>query len=80
MRIPTRYIRDIQSGIRLTDSRPGKTNLPAGMQIHKTIPQVEGETEDSSQIEHAMAAAVFKIKAINPLSLKEAMGQPDKQK
>jgi hypothetical protein len=73
-RIWTRYIRDIQSGIGTTDGRPGKTNLPAGMQIPEMIPQVEGETEDTGQIEHAMAAAVSKIVAIDPLSLEKAMG------
>jgi hypothetical protein len=35
MRILTRYIRDIQSGIGMTDGRPGKTNLPTEMQILK---------------------------------------------
>jgi hypothetical protein len=79
-RILTRYIRDIQSGIGTTDGKLKKTNLPAGIQIPKMIPQVEGETEDTSQIEHAMAAAVSKIEAINPPSLEEAMGQPDKPK
>ena len=36
--------------------------------------------EDTSQTELAMAATVSKIKAIDPLSLEEAMGQPDYSK
>jgi Reverse transcriptase (RNA-dependent DNA polymerase) len=39
--------------------------------------QVEGETEDAGQIEHAMAAAVSEIEAINPQSLEEARQGPD---
>jgi hypothetical protein len=36
----------------MVDGRPEKTNLFAKMQILKTISQVEGKTEDLSQIEY----------------------------
>ena len=76
-RIPTRYIRDIQSSIRTADNRPGNSNLPTSIHISEQITQIEGETEDTGQTELVMAAAVSKIEAIDPLSLKEAMGRPD---
>ena len=77
VKIPTRYVREIQSGIGTADNRPGKPNLPAGMQIPEPIPQIEGETEDNGQMERAMAAAVSKIEAIDPQSLEEARRRPD---
>ena len=76
-RIPTQYVRDIQTGIGTTDGRPGKTNLPPGIQAPNPIAGIQGETEDSGQMEHAMATAVSKIEAINPLSLEEAKQHPD---
>ena len=76
-RIPTQYIRDIQSGIGTADNRPSRSHLPAGIQISEQIAHIEGETEDTNQTELAMAAAVSKTKAMDPLSLKEAMEQPD---
>ena len=79
-RISTRYIRDIQSGIGTADNRPSKSNLPAGIQISEQIAQIEGETEDTGQTKLVMAAAVSEIEAIDPLSLEEAMGQPDYSK
>jgi hypothetical protein len=57
----------------MTDGRLGKTNLPAGMQVPEPVSQVKVKTEDTSQIEHAMAAAVSKIKAIDSLSLEKAI-------
>ena len=39
-----------------------------------------GETEDTSQVELAMAAMVSKINAINPQSPEEAMKRPDNSK
>ena len=77
---PTRYVKDIQSGIGTADNRPEKPNLPAGIQISEPILDIEGEKEDDSQLEHAMAAAISEIKAINPQSLKEAMRRPDHPK
>jgi hypothetical protein len=41
---------------------------------------LRGETEDTGQIELAMAAAVSKIEAIDPQSYEEAMGRPDHAK
>ena len=87
-RIPTRYVRDIQSGIGTADGRPGKTNLPVGMQtvepidkstasINESNTPIEATSEPEPQIEHAMAAAVSEIEAIDPLSLDEAKGRPD---
>ena len=72
-RIPTRYVREIQRGVRTTDGRSGRTNLPTGMQMPRPTTQVEGETEDTGQIKHAMVAATSEIEAIDPLSLEEAM-------
>ena len=43
------------------------------MQIPRSTTQVEGETEDIGQIEHAMVAAASEIEAINPLSLEKAI-------
>ena len=60
-------------GVGTTDGRSGRTNLPPGMQMPRPTTQVEGETEDTGQIEHAMVAATSEIKAIDPLSLEEAM-------
>ena len=77
-RIPTRYIKDIQSSIGTTDGRTG--NLPTGIQLPKTITEEEEEPEDANQIEHAMVVAVSEIKAIDPLSLEEAMKRSDKPK
>ena len=51
-----------------------RSNLPASIQIAEQVAQIEGKTEDNSQTELAMAAAVSEIKAIDPLSLEEAMG------
>ena len=76
-RIPTRYVRDIQSGVGTADNRPGKSNLPIGIQIPKLITQLEGETEDDGQIKHAMATAVSEMEAIDPQSLEEATRRPD---
>ena len=42
--------------------------------------QIEGEQENTGQIEHAMAAAVSEIEAIDPQSLEEAMRRPDWKK
>jgi Reverse transcriptase (RNA-dependent DNA polymerase) len=61
----------------MTDSRPGKSNLLPGIQAPNPMTQVEGKTEDAGQVEHAMAAAVSEIKAINPQSLKEARQRSD---
>ena len=47
------------------------------MQTYKPTLEIEGETEDNSQLEHAMAAAISEIEAINPQSLEEAMQRPD---
>ena len=63
-----------------TDGKIGKTNLPTGIQLPNYTPKIEGENEDKSQIEHAMATAISEIKAIDPLSLKEAMTRPDHAK
>ena len=79
-RIPIRYIKDIQSGVGMINGRSGKSNLPVGIQIPKHITQIQGETADTSKIEHAMAIAVSKIEVIDPLSLEEAMRQPDHSK
>ena len=79
-RIPTRYVRDIQSGVGTTDGRSRRSNLPPGMRIPEPITEVEGETEDTGQVEVAMAAAISETEAIDPLSLKEAMGRPDHPK
>ena len=76
-RIPTRYVRDIQSGIGTAEGRPGKTDLPTGIQIADPMAQIEGETKPEHQIEHAMAAAISEIEAIDPLSLEEAKDRPD---
>ena len=80
IRIPGRYIRDIQNGIGTADGRPGKSNLPQGIQIPESRMQIEGEQENTRQIEHAMAAAVSEIEAIDPQSLEEAMRRPDWKK
>ena len=72
-RIPTRYIKDIQSGVGMINGRSGKSNLPPGILIPKPITQIQGDTADTSQIEHAMAITVSKIEAIDPLSLEEAI-------
>ena len=71
--LPDIHIRDIQSGIGTADNRPGRSNLPAGIQISEQITHIEGETEDTDQTELAMAAAISEIEAIDPLSLEEAM-------
>jgi Reverse transcriptase (RNA-dependent DNA polymerase) len=76
-RIPTRYIKDIQSGVGTADGRPGKLNLPPGIQIPNPTTQVEEETEDAGQIKHAMAAAISEIEAFDPQSLEEARQRPD---
>ena len=47
------------------------------MQTFKPTLEIEGETEDNSQLEHAMATAISEIEAINPQSLEEAMRRPD---
>ena len=70
MRVPTRYVREIQTGIGTVDGR--KAKLPTRMQINKLTTEDEEEAGDNTQIEHAMAAAVFEIEAIDPLSLEEA--------
>ena len=75
--IPTRYIREIQSGIGTTDGRPRKTDLPTGIQVPAPIAEIKGENEDEGQLEHAMAAAISEIKVINPQSLEEVMRRPD---
>ena len=75
--IPTRYIREIQSGIGTMDGRPRKTDLPTGIQVPAPITEIEGENEDKGQLEHAMAAAISEIKVINPQSLEEVMRRPD---
>ena len=54
----------------LVDGR--KAKLPTRMQINKLTTEDEEEAGDNTQIEHAMAAAVFEIEAIDPLSLEEA--------
>ena len=64
--MPTRYVKEIQSGIGTTDGRPGKSNLPPGIQISEPISEIEGETEDNGQMEHAMAAAISEIEAMDP--------------
>ena len=71
-RIPTRYVREIQSGISTTDGRPGRSDLPPGICISGPILEIEGENKGEGQIEHAMAVDIPEIKAINPLSLDEA--------
>ena len=76
-RTPTRYIKDIQSGVGMINDRSGKLNLPVGIQIPKPITQIQRETADTSQIEHAMTIAVSEIEAIDPLSLEEAMRWPN---
>ena len=75
IRIPTRYVRDIQNGVGTADNRPSRPNLPTGIQISEptTQPEIEGETNHLGQIEHAMASAVSEIEAIDPQSLEEAM-------
>ena len=77
-RIPTRYVKDIQSSIGTTDGRTG--NLPTRIQLPKTITEDEKKPEDANQIEHAMVVAVSETEAIDPLSLEEAMKQSDKPK
>ena len=62
------------------NNRPGKSNLPTGIQMSEQITQIEGKTEDTSQTELVMAAAVSEIKAIDSLSLEEAMEWPDYSK
>ena len=42
--------------------------------------QIEGEQENTEQIEHTMATAVSEIEAIDPQSLEEAMRRPDWKK
>ena len=61
----------------MADNRPSKSNLPPGIKIPQQTTQSEGKTEDTSQVELAMAATVSKINAINPQSLEEAMKRPD---
>ena len=39
--------------------------------------QIEGEKDNIGQIEHAMAAAVSEIEAMDPQSLEEVMRRPD---
>ena len=41
------------------------------------ITEIKGENEDKEQLEHAMAAAISEIEAINPQSLEEAMRRPN---
>ena len=77
---PARYIREIQSGTATADNRPGRPNLPAGIQMPELILEIQEEREDKGQLEHAMAAAISEIKAIGPQSLNEAMGRPDHPK
>ena len=72
IRIPTRYVRDIQSGIGTVDGQTGRNDLPSGIHISKPILEIEGENESEGQIEHAMAADIPEIEAINPISLDEA--------
>ena len=74
---PTRHVKDIQSSIGTADDRPGKPNLPAGIQISELILEIEGEKEDDGQLEHAMVSTISKIKAIDPQSLEEAIRRPD---
>ena len=76
IRIPTRYVKDIQRGIGTIDGSE-KSNLPKGMQISEPIAQIEKEVEDENQIEHAMATVVSEMEAIDPLSLEEARRRPD---
>ena len=57
----------------MADNRPGRSNLPTGIQISEQIAHIEGETEDTDQTELAMATTISKIEPIDPLSLKEAM-------
>ena len=77
---PARYIREIQSGAGTADNRPGRPNLPAGIQMPELILEIQGEREDKGQLEHAMAATISEIEAIDPQSLNEAMGRPDHSK
>ena len=79
IRIPARYIKDIQNGVGTADNRPSKPNLPTGIQIPDPTREleIEGETNHLGQIEHAMASAVSEIEAIDPQSLKEAIQRPD---
>ena len=70
-------MKEIQSGVGTADGRPGKTNLPHGMRISEPISEIEGETRDDGQIEHAMAAAISEVEAIDPQSLEEVMRRPD---
>ena len=76
-RKPTRYVKEIQSGIGTADGRPGKSNLPPRMQTFKLTLEIEGETEDNSQLEHAIATAISEIEVIDPQSLEEVMQRPD---
>ena len=55
-RVPTRYVREIQTGIGTVDGR--KTKLPTGMWIDKLTTEDEEEAGDNTQIEHAMAAVL----------------------
>ena len=58
----------------------GRINLPIGIQVPNSTTQIEEETDDTGQIELAMAVTISKIEAINPLSLDEAMKRLDKTK
>ena len=60
-RIPTRYVREIQSGISTTDGRPGRSDLPPGICISL---EIEGENEGEGQIEHAMAVDIPKLQPL----------------
>ena len=73
VRIPGRYIRDIQNGIGTVDGRPGKNNLPQGIQIPNTTVHIEEEQDNIGKIELAMAVAVSEIEAMDPQSLEEVM-------
>ena len=61
-RIPTRYVREIQSGIGTTDGRPRRSDLPPGICISEPILKIEGENKGEGQIEHAMAVDIPKIR------------------
>ena len=66
VRAPSRYVQEIQEGIGAADNRISMPKCPAGMQIPKPKNLPAKNQNDDDQIEHAMAAAVSEIEAIDP--------------
>ena len=82
LKMPSRYIQEIQEGIGAADNCVSRPKFSTGMQIPepKNLPKEDKNLNTDGQIERAMAAAISKIEAVDPQSLEEARRRPDWKK